>query len=113
MNIKIAVCDDEKTETSYLKSLVYKWAKNNNIAASVSTFESAESFLFNYVDDKTFNILLLDIQMKGLNGIYLAKRIRKGSENGGFSNETMQIIFITGFPDYMAEGYDVSAFIIS
>jgi DNA-binding LytR/AlgR family response regulator len=40
--------------------------------------------------------------MKSINGVDLAKRIRK-------DNETVQIIFITGFPDFMAEGYEVSA----
>jgi len=109
MNIRIAICDDEKAETAYLKSLVDRWAKNNNVVACVSIFESAESFLFSYADDKAFDILLLDIQMKEINGIELAKRIRAGTENGGFSNEALQIIFITGFPDFMAEGYDVSA----
>lgn len=37
-----------------------------------------------------------------LNGVELARKIRQ--ENG-----TVQIVFITGFPDFMAEGYEVSA----
>ena len=46
--------------------------------------------------------MLLDIQMNAMNGLELAKRIR-------MQNSDMQIIFITGYPDFMSEGYDVSA----
>jgi DNA-binding LytR/AlgR family response regulator len=40
--------------------------------------------------------------MKDLDGVTLAKRLRA---DGG----RLQIVFITGYPDFMAEGYDVSA----
>jgi hypothetical protein len=68
----------------------------------VQAFESAEAFLFSYAEDKDYDILLLDIQMKNMSGIDLAREIRK-------DNEMLQIIFITGLTDYIAEGYDVSA----
>ena len=48
------------------------------------------------------DILLLDVEMPGMNGMELAKTLRSRSE-------TAQIIFITGFPDYISQGYDVSA----
>ena len=47
-------------------------------------------------------MLLLDIEMGGMNGVELARRIRR-------ENEIIQIIFITGYSDYIAEGYDVAA----
>ena len=98
----IGICDDEKTEVNYLKILVDKWARLNNIVINVSSFDSAEAFLFSYETDKSIDILLLDIQMKQLDGITLAKKIRT---NDG----QIQIVFITGFPDFIAEGYEVSA----
>lgn len=103
MNVKIAVCDDEWAEINYLLLNLRKWAKNNGIKINVLSFANAEDLLMNY---KNINpdILLLDIQMQELNGIELAKKIRTE-----YKNETVQIIFITGYPDYIAEGYDVSA----
>lgn len=102
MKIKIAICDDEITEIKYLSMMVDKWAKINNITAVILTFDNAESLFFQYTEDMSFDILLLDIQMKNMNGIELAKQIR-------LVNDSVQIVFITGYPDFMAEGYEVSA----
>lgn len=102
MNINIALCDDEHAEITYLTTLVRKWAVGRGIALCLSDYESAENFLFVYEDDKAFDILLLDIQMKAMDGVELARHIRK-------DNDAVQIIFITGYPDFIADGYDVSA----
>ncbi len=102
MIVKFAICDDEITETKYLSKLIDKWAGTNKKAVKVLTFDSAESFLFHYAEDKSVDILLLDIQMKNMSGMELAKQIRQ-------DNDSVQIVFITGYPDFMAEGYEVSA----
>jgi Response regulator of the LytR/AlgR family len=100
--MKIAICDDEIAERKYLGSLVTTWAKQSDNIAAVSTFESAEAFLFDYAEHKDYDILLLDIEMGGLSGVELAKQIRA-------DNHSVQMIFITGFPDFIAEGYEVAA----
>ncbi len=100
--IHIAICDDEALERDYLSDIVQRWAKDMGHLFSLATFESGESFLFNYEDNKEVNILLLDIQMKELDGVSLAKKIRE-------TNSGVQIIFITGISDFMSEGYEVSA----
>lgn len=101
MKLRIAVCDDEATETEFLTTLTREWSAEK-VSAHISAFDSAEAFLFAYDADKSFDILLLDIQMKAMDGITLAKRLRTSGEN-------MQIIFITGLSDFIAEGYEVSA----
>lgn len=100
--MKIAICDDESSQIKYLQELIGAWSKKSGETVIVQAYESAEAFLFAYDEDKDLDILLLDIQMKGMSGIELAREIRKG-------NEMLQIIFITGLTDYIAEGYDVSA----
>ena len=102
MEIKIAVCDDEHQQAEYIKSLVRKWADDNNITVTIDMFDSAENFKAAWSENKTFDILLLDIEMSGQNGIELAKEIRQ-------SDNKLVIIFITGFADYMPYGYDVAA----
>lgn len=100
--LNIAICDDVCAEIAYLTTLAKKWAELQQTAIRISGYESAESFLFAYEDTKDTDILLLDIQMKEMDGVALARKLR-------MDNEILQIIFITGFPDFIAEGYDVSA----
>jgi DNA-binding LytR/AlgR family response regulator len=98
----IVICDDERAESDYIAALVREWADGGSLSAHISFFDSAESFLFNHEDGRGVDILLLDIQMKKMDGVELARRIRE-------NNEITQIIFITGYPDFIAEGYEVSA----
>ena len=102
MKLHIAICDDENTDTAYLSRMVNDWSQSVDHPVRVHLFENAETLLFSYEGSTDFDILLLDIQMRGMDGVTLAKRIRE-------TDSRVQIIFITGYPDYMAEGYDVSA----
>lgn len=102
MHLKIAICDDNEKQVEYLRTLVSAWTSIGGHICMMNTFPSAESFLFTYSEDKAWDILLLDIEMGCMNGVELAKTIRQ-------TNNTVQIIFITGFPDFIAEGYEVSA----
>jgi DNA-binding LytR/AlgR family response regulator len=102
MKYTVAICDDDAAQTEYLSRLVWRWADDRNLAAPVSVYNSAEAFAFSWCQTKCFDILLLDIQMKGQNGLDLARQVRQ-------TDKHLQIIFITAFPDYIAEGYDVDA----
>lgn len=119
MRLKIAVCDDEDIQIRYLTALIAAWAEKRGHTASVRPFSSAESFLFTYSEERDFDLLLLDIEMEGgsapddgrasagegrgrMNGVELAKRVRG-------ENDRVQIVFITGFSDYISEGYEVAA----
>lgn len=102
MNYHIAICDDSTTDLDYISVLVTDWAKVSGNTVNIKAFPSAEAFLFTYQDDKNFDILLLDIEMGGMDGVQLAKEVRR-------DNETIQIVFITGYSDYVTEGYEVSA----
>lgn len=102
MDIKIAVCDDEMQQTQYIKALVGRWADENNIRVTIDMFESAEKFKDTLGENREYDILLLDIQMGRQNGIELAKELRG-------TDDKLIIIFITALPDFVNEGYDVSA----
>ena len=100
MSYKFAICDDEPFQSKYLKTLVSAWGTEQGYDTSIKTFQSAEALLFSGCDD--YDILLLDIEMGGMNGVELAKKVRE-------NNETSVIIFVTGYSEYIAEGYDVQA----
>lgn len=102
MALSIAVCDDDETDLRYITGLVDAWADRVRIPVSVRTFPSAEAFLFHYEENRDFDILLLDVEMGKLSGMDLARQIRA-------QDSCVQIVFITGYSDFMAQGYDVSA----
>lgn len=99
---KIAVCDDSEADRQYLIKVVNSWAISTNRLIHVNAFVSAENFLFHYADESDYDILLLDIEMGKMDGVTMAKQLRR-------SNDTVQIIFITGYSDYISEGYEVCA----
>lgn len=95
--INIAICDDDKSQINFLKNMLREW----NSQTFITEYNSAEQFLFSY-PDKPCDLLLLDIEMGNMNGMELARSLRtKGN--------MLPIIFITGFSEYMNEGYDVEA----
>lgn len=102
MPYKIAIIDDSIPDASANRQSLQRWASSRAVAIRVEHFASAERFLFRYAEDKEWDILLLDIEMANMDGISLAKRVRA-------SDESVQLIFITGFPDFISQGYDVSA----
>ena len=102
MAYKVAICDDCSADISYLSSMVENWAKGRGILVRIETFPSAEAFLFLYEEKKDYDLLLLDIEMGDMDGVAMAKRIRR-------ENEAVSIVFITGYSDYIAEGYEVAA----
>lgn len=102
MSYRVAICDDNATDAEFVQEILNHWAEDRKVEIQIDTFQSAESFLFQYAEDKNFDILLLDIEMGTMDGVTMAKRVRQ-------ENEAVQIVFITGYSDYIAEGYEVAA----
>lgn len=102
MTYHIAICDDDEAQLGALHNLITKWSRHSGHTCEIHGFPSAEAFLFAYEDDKTCDILLLDIEMNGISGIDLARRIRREKRH-------MEIIFITSHFEFISEGYEVDA----
>ena len=102
MKYNIVICDDEQDQIKHIASIVSAWSAQNSYTCDVTAFTSAESFLFAYEDNKAYDILLLDVELKNMTGIELAKRIRS-------DNSRAEIIFITSHFEFIGEGYEVDA----
>lgn len=100
--MKIAVIEDIQTHGDLLDSYIRKWSEKKKINPVLKRFKSAESFLFQWEQEADFDILFVDIQMSGMNGMEMAKKIRSMDKN-------IIIIFTTGITDYIEEGYEVEA----
>lgn len=100
--MKIAVVEDDDVHAAMTVRLLEKWLDSSGIKYRLFVFSSAESFLFEWEDDKVWDILFIDIQMPGISGIELARSIRK-------ENKKVALVFVTGITDYMQDGYEVEA----
>lgn len=101
MDYRIAICDDRQEDREYVRQLTACWAQQRGNQVEMTEFCSAEQFLFS-CPQPDFDLLLLDIEMGEMDGVSLAKQVRR-------TNELMQIVFITGYSDYITEGYEVAA----
>lgn len=102
MKYRFAICDDDANYARYIRSLAGQWAAQTAAEIETEVFPSAEAFLFRWGERRDFDVLLLDIEMAGMDGVELARTVR--AEDDG-----VQIVFITGYNDYIAQGYEVSA----
>ncbi len=99
---RFAICDDRKEDIDYIEAIIRKWNRKAGLQLMIEGFPSGEAFLFAYEEDRDFDVLFLDIEMKSLSGIDLAQKLRQ-------MGSRIQIVFVTGYPDYIAQGYDVEA----
>lgn len=98
--INIAICDDEQTSLNSIKKLTTDFFRSQNIKINISLFSSGEELLSS---DKDIDILFLDIQMKQLNGIETAKKIRNKSYK-------CFLIFITVLKEMVFQSFEVQPF---
>lgn len=94
--IKIAIVDDEKGIKEQIKKLIEK----KQMERVIDTYSSGEELL---MADKCYDIVILDIQMAGMNGIDTARALRQKADN-------VVLLFVTGIKDYVFDAFDVGAF---
>ncbi|MGL5439108.1 MAG: LytR/AlgR family response regulator transcription factor [Filifactoraceae bacterium] len=99
--INIGICDDELQYRSKIKDILTEILSSDHINYNIYEFSSGEDLLDNY--PKNLDILIMDIQMKRINGMDTARKIRE-------FNEKLEIIFMTSFSEFMQEGYEVKAY---
>lgn len=94
--MRIAICDDEKN----IQELIGNKVKKQYPKVDIVFFSSGEELL---ASEKEIDILFLDIQMSGKNGMEAAKELRR-------KDKSVIIIFVTAMEDYVFQAFDVGAF---
>ena len=98
--IRIAICDDEKHMSDHIRAFVYDFFRKKNREIQLRTFSSGEELL-SY--DGQIDILFLDIQMKGMDGMETARRLRADKFQGF-------LIFITVLKEMVFSSFEVQAY---
>ena len=98
--IRIAICDDEKHMSDHIRSFVSYFFRKKNREISLRIFSSGEELL-SY--NGQIDILFLDIQMKEMDGMETARKLRAGQFRG-------VIIFITVLKEMVFQSFEVQAY---
>lgn len=102
--VHIAICEDCPVQTEIIMMLIEKYKTDRpGIELRTDSFGSGEKLLENIASGNAFDLLLLDILLPGIDGIELAKEVRK-------KNEDVAIIFLTSSENYALKAFSVSAF---
>lgn len=102
---RVAICDDEGKQRELVKSILIALSVKTNIEFEIELFNSGEQLVSHYeLSETPFHILILDVEMGGINGIQTARRIRS------LNHFDEQIVFLTSYPEYMVESFDVITF---
>lgn len=98
--MKIAVCDDLKTDREKIILLLSSYLDQNNLYAKIDEFESGESFL--EADTSCYSLAFMDIFMGKLNGMETARKLIQ-------RNHKIQIVFVSTSIDFAAEAFNIEA----
>lgn len=94
--LHIAVCDDEQVIMEQLKKLLETYRPD----CMVTMYRSGEGLLDAF---DQYDLIFLDIEMPQTNGMELAAKLRELQYDG-------EVIFLTGYTDYMQDAFKVRAF---
>lgn len=98
--MKVAIVDDENQATDMLVKYLNRFRSENHGEISIVVFHHGEQFLTDYKSD--CDIVLMDIDMPGLNGIETARELRR-------MDNRVVLMFITNMAQYAIRGYEVEA----
>lgn len=98
--IRIGICDDEKYMSNKIRAMVSGFFRERNIEILILQFSGGEELL-EY--DKQIDILFLDIQMKGIDGVETARKLRRRNFKGF-------LIFITVLKEMVFQSFEVQPY---
>lgn len=94
--LKIAICDDDPAALKRISG----YLKECQMLIQTELFESGEALLRS---EETFQMIFLDIDMKGISGIDTARILRK-------KDKKVKIIYVTAYEDFRDYAFSVHAF---
>ena len=98
--IRIAICDDEKHMSDHIRSMVLNFFRKKNREISLRMFSGGEELL-SY--NGQIDILFLDIQMKDMDGMETARKLRADKFRGF-------LVFITVLKEMVFQSFEVQAY---
>ena len=92
--MRILICDDDDAIVTKLKKYVIEYFKHKKLKVpEISTYNNGEDLLN---DSGEKNIVFLDVEMPGMNGIYVGNELKKRNDN-------IIIFIVTSYSEYLDE----------
>lgn len=101
--LHIAICDDDALMISREEELVKVFFRTHCVNIKVQLYQFSENLMYDLQDGIYYDLLLLDIEMPGIDGMELAKSIHDNTSSA-------RIIFITSHLEYAIDAYEFSVF---
>ncbi len=98
--MRIAICEDEKRDLKRITALCQNILDNIHVSAEIFEFETGEDLL---KCDEDPDLLILDIEMPGINGIQIKEQFQQASK------KTM-ILFVTEHDELMSSAFGIQVF---
>lgn len=98
--LRIAVVEDEEKYGQMLLDHIRRFERETKTVCRTDGYSDGKSLLRNY--EGQYDILFLDIQMEGPDGLATAQRIRQ-------IDESVILVFVTNLAQYAIRGYGVRA----
>lgn len=98
--MKILICDDEQAYLNTLQIHIKEYMKSHHIPCSITTVVDPLQIT---QENSVFDLAFLDIQMPGVDGITLAKELRR-------RNPKLALFFVTNYDSYQDDAMDLRAF---
>lgn len=90
--MRLLICDDDPLAIERTKAYITEFFTRNHLKCpEISLFTDGESLL---ADSGEKDILFLDIEMPGLNGVFVGNELKK-------SNKNIIIFVVTSYPEYL------------
>lgn len=101
--VYIAICDDDAKEAERVGRLVEKCCRKREMVCKRETFHDSSALFYEVEEGTHYDILLLDIEMPGLNGIELTNRIKRHLPDA-------ITIFVTSYEQYVYKSFEVQPY---
>src|SRR5277367_4665305 len=105
MTISAIIVDDEQLARDELKYLLDSAGGVDVVAQGANGIEAV-----NLIEEHRPDLVFLDVQMPGLDGFAVIKRLMERSKTAGHAGRPLpQIVFATAFDQYAVRAFDVNA----
>ena len=102
---RIGICDDEIEFCTEIEEYVREYAEKEKITVEIEIFTSGEALFETMKNENTIDLLFLDIELGGIDGVEVGRRLREKIEN-----EAMQIVYVSSKESYAMQLFQIRPF---